>query len=651
MNGRNSLSAKGKSMDVYSLGMVCSFILFHECWPIVEAKLKMHWSNDGIALTACTDTGPLETLEMIEILKNALNGISQDFGRMSGEIWSFLTSTLSTRSVDRELDLSLLSKLLADSVHDELRPLEIFDPAADMSISMVAHGVPVLHKRLALFEYASFLVRDAIFASLSARAGNVSECPECSFLAAAQVSYCYQVGFGTPRDVAAAENWRQELRRRVSLSEDLNHAVAVFGEQLQYVWEHPFDPVNSFRGLFDAGLLDFCAASQLLSSLPIKEVIARIEVERASREAQFGEEHDSALYYKLLLSTLYARSGQSERAKSIVKQVYAILESSEPEFRRDRIGIVARLLVDSLRQCGDLRSARFEAEKLLQKMQDACGSDHPNTYDVMTDVAQLMADMGDFGLATTHQEAVLVGLENRFGKYHLETIRSMQVLTSIYIDKGSLDQAEFLARAVIERCKEVVGHQDECSLAARKTLAAILYYREQNVEAEKECQGVFHAFEQQLGLMDERTLSTGCALSSVLIRLDRYREAEILTERLLSTSSIGLGKLSRITLALTNNLAVVKAQKEDFDAARSLYQNSIHMIQDSQGHSSPDLITPLSNMANLYYSEGNYGSAWAWSSKALELAKQYYDPPHVGLATIQANSDLYARKLGSIRVD
>jgi hypothetical protein len=495
-----------------------------------------------------------------------------------------------------------------------------------------------LHRTLWSFEYLHFLVREKIVAALKKRANSSSPCAECACLAAIQVAYCYQIGFGVECDAQKAHDWREDVRARLDLLPDpgvifRRIQADVEAEDCECVQE---PAALSLGGLIAAGFLDFNLAEQLLQDVPMDVAIQKVEAEGAARAVEFGDDQDNSLYYKLLLSVLYTRNGNADKALELQMFVYNAVR--EMESGNSNLRVVSELLVDTLRQNGNLSKAKALQADLVRDTREAHGTAHPESFRRMADLARLLADDGEYDSAERYQKDAIEGLKNLYGEVHHVTVEAMASLVSIYRDAGKLEDAESLARLSLAYSERLSGATHTRTLTIREKLGVIAYDRERYEEAGRHLRLVFEEYQAKLGMREERTLGVASALVALYMAEERNLEAEELLESVIRHNANTLGPASRLVISYRGNLAVLKERRGDLAGAEALYLELIQDIKDSHGDSHPDLITPQSNLALEYLNRGDLEAAALWQGRALELATRFLSPPHVKLATVQANT-------------
>jgi tetratricopeptide (TPR) repeat protein len=488
-------------------------------------------------------------------------------------------------------------------------------------------------------------VREKIVAALKKRANNPSPCVECACLAVGQVAYCYKIGFGVERDEQQAKEWRDELRARLDLLPDPRVIFRrVQADVESSGCECTGGPAAlSLEGLIAAGFLDFNLAEQLLQDVPMEVAIQKVAAEGAARALEFGDDDDSALYYKLLLSILYTQSGNVDKARELQLFVYDAVQQGQAEAGNNNSNLrtVSELLADTLRQSGDLTNAKALQADLVRDTRQAHGTAHPELFRVTVDLAHLLADDGDYESAERYQKDAIEGLKKLYGEAHHVTVQAMANLVSIYRYAGKLEEAESLARRSLALSERLSGTTHTRTLGIRAKLGVLAYDREQYDEADRHLRPVFEEYCVKLGMREERTLVTATALVALYMKQGRDVEAEQLLEDVMRHNANTLGPGSGLVASYRGDLAVLRERGGDWAGAETLY---LDLIQDMTGRH-PDLLAPQSNLALFYLNRGDIDAAEVWQRRALESATRFLAAPHVKLATVQFNTAVLWIKL------
>ena len=80
--------------------------------------------------------------------------------------------------------------------------------------------------------------------------------------------------------------------------------------------------------------------------------------------------------------------------------------------------------------------------------------------------------------------------------------------------------------------------------------------------------------------------------------------------------------------SLANNLAIVYKYWGKFDAAESLYQDTLATLQQRHGNHHPDIATIYHNLAGLNHARGDYKTAETWARQSYQLHLELFGTQH-----------------------
>ena len=444
-----------------------------------------------------------------------------------------------------------------------------------------------------------------------------------------QTSYCYKIGFGVRRDPIKAKLWRDALLQK---EHQLKYPSLVRGRiyvDLTRPIDRTLETNTSLQALISRGLLSFSLADQLTVDTPIERVIEEIEAEGAARIVEFGDTSDSGLYYKMLLSILYIRVGRSAEAWALQNFVHQFYQQSDP-FSLNAL-LVHEIVINSMRERGEIIEAKASQIELVQHTTRSCGADHPQTLSTISQLAMILCDLSEFVEAERLLIEVRKGRIRLFGEMHPSSIDALGDLVQLYRIQGRLNEAESQGRLALEQIKRISGPQDSQKFEAHTTLAATLLEQGALAESEEHFVIAFQGLKSCLSSSASRTLQTGLSLSTLYCHQRHFDQAENLIDSILETSRSAYGPRHAVTLAAAANMAAVKANKEEWGEAELMFLDVISEIGDEN---STRLITPHSNLANMFSMKGDLEAAQHWYRKALLIARKICKVPHHMLAQI-----------------
>ncbi|MCJ1386085.1 hypothetical protein MMC17_009210 [Xylographa soralifera] len=641
-----------KRMDVYSLGMISAFLVFHNDWSGFEVELKLSASSENNGELKYRDLygPPGQRTCVLRLLMLYLRDTEHAFSKLPDSLVHYFRASLSCAEAEgraRTTNIHLLSTLLDQATQDELEDeLATNEQLVAMSLPLEAlsslytvppHEVPVLPSYPIAFEYLHFLVREHIFRAINRIALDTETCPQCWFLAVTQVSYCYRIGFGTDQNLDKAQEWREIMAERFLTVPDIGELVG----RIQSGVTEPIkdDPDNelSVNKLFEKGLDFFDLADQLVEGSEIKEVTRRIESDCAARTDAFGDESEISMYYKIILSLLYGKQGMLKKAKELQMTVFSVLERDDP--KSSNAIILAGVLVTTLHEEGSLIEAKSLQERYVQYTTEVYDLHHPRTLQGMTKLGAILSDASEYEAAGALAKTVYKLSCESLGNTHPSTISYKQHLISSLRDLGSLNDARAMAEDTLRLSEQVLGVDDPTTLSLHSTFALILYDLELWEETEQHLLVAYHGFQSVVGPTNASTLQTAASLSSLYCNRRQLDKAERIIASLLE-SSYDLYPTSKIALTAKTNLGSLKMLREEWQAAEAVFLEIIDTLEQWNGEKPLSFLAPQSHLGQIYQAQGKLDDAEKWQRRAVSKAESIYQPPHPVLATIYHNLGL-----------
>ncbi|MCJ1396800.1 hypothetical protein MMC18_009692 [Xylographa bjoerkii] len=613
-----------KLMDIYALGMVCAFLILGSM-PIT--------SEDYVVRSEYEDDPTKHRNYVVDSILGMLRELTTPADVLSHSLVEFFHQTLSHDVSCRATELSSLLTML-ESVYGPGEAISIVVEEAQ-PITIAPHGVPVLHQNLAAYDWLHYLVRENIFATLQLRASDRVSCDSCWHDAAINLAYCYRAGFGVERDLETATHWFEEVKASFALRQQDRTGPPVVLPPESFLPRHATNSSITNEGLLQRGLLDFSLINLITEEADIGTVIHKIETESRAREAEFGEEYSSTLYFKLLLSTLYLQVGKVDEALAIQNRIVRIYRQQGGVTLLTRQAMAVQ--VGTLLQLGNLEQAKLIQEELVAEARKANGDKHPDTVQSVLDLAVIKAEMSEYDEAEVLQIAGLEDIRKLFGTEHPRTINAMRSLCSTYCDQGRYYEAESIALEARSLSIQSLGSNNPKTLAVSQLLFRVYYAQDKLDEAEEQGMAVFKGRELLLGYSHPDTLAACANLSTLRLQLDQLNAADKLLDPLYDECKRVLGFGNSITMMVVSNFASLRAKQQRWKEAEETFLEIIDAIKDMFGESNEHLITPMSNLADVYVHVDRLDVAESWQRKALALGENIFKGVHPTVATLNTN--------------
>ncbi|KAK4168165.1 short-chain dehydrogenase [Cladorrhinum sp. PSN259] len=276
------------------------------------------------------------------------------------------------------------------------------------------------------------------------------------------------------------------------------------------------------------------------SLLPHADLVLKHQFKNMSQDLQRDVDLERA---RLLAHTgrYLPWAGAYNEASVRLKESVSIREEHLGERAIDTLTSM-RLLLWVLGTGGmDVASGVELGERLLALCTEELGDDHPDTIDVMSELATALhnSQNQETRSETLHREAVMRSTRV-LGRHHMDTLNCMASLASILEDLGHLDEAVELMREVCPLKRRALGEKHPDVLANEQNLAMMLM---RNPELEEEAltmiQHVLEVMTETMGFDHRETLVAAHNRIYALINCGETDEALALCGTILAACEDG----------------------------------------------------------------------------------------------------------------
>ena len=123
------------------------------------------------------------------------------------------------------------------------------------------------------------------------------------------------------------------------------------------------------------------------------------------------------------------------------------------------------------RQLGEYAAAELHVKRARELMRQELGEDHPDTLQIMNNLAILYGAQGRYDEAEPLYVKTLENQKRLLGEEDSDTLKSMNNLATLYEAQGRYDEAERLYVTTLEIQKRVLGEEHPDTLASMNNLA------------------------------------------------------------------------------------------------------------------------------------------------------------------------------------
>jgi tetratricopeptide (TPR) repeat protein len=275
-----------------------------------------------------------------------------------------------------------------------------------------------------------------------------------------------------------------------------------------------------------------------------------------------------------------------------------------------------------------------EAEKwckaCLQRTEERCGADHPDTANSLNNLALLYYAMGRYPRAEPLYVRSLAIREQKLGAEHPDTAMSLNNLAALYCAMGRYAEAEPLYVRSLAIREQKLGAEHPDTALSLNNLAELYKAMGRYAEAEPWLVRSLAIREQKLGAEHPYTASSLNNLAELYKTMGRYQEAEPLYVRSLSINELLFGADHPDTATSLNNLAELYYAMGSYPEAEPLFVRSLAIMEQQLGADHPHTATSLNNLALLYHAMVRYPEAEPLLVRSLAIMEQQLgaDHPH-----------------------
>jgi Tfp pilus assembly protein PilF len=275
--------------------------------------------------------------------------------------------------------------------------------------------------------------------------------------------------------------------------------------------------------------------------------------------------------------------------------------------------------------------------KALEKSESHLGPMHPNTIQILNNLAMLHHDRFDYDGAEPLYRRALSIKEEIYGHKHPDTALGLNNLAELLRDKRDFVGAEILYRNALEINEEVFGLEHPKTATSINNLASLLKDKGNLNEAEPLFRKSLEIRERIFGWDHPEVAGSLNNLSILLKDKKDYINAEKLCKRALEINEKVLGPEHPKTAISLNNLAVLNHEKRNFTDAESFYRKALKINEKVLGLEHPSTASNLYGLAGVLYYKRDYDSAEPLIRQALEIYEKIYSPYHPYTIEIRSN--------------
>jgi CHAT domain-containing protein len=327
------------------------------------------------------------------------------------------------------------------------------------------------------------------------------------------------------------------------------------------------------------------------------------------------------------LGKAQSASGLKEEALislSLAKKEITALAGNNDEDLADILNEIG-VLKQSLAKYNEAVDDYIKAYDLLR------GSNNELKFSVMSNLASLYADMGQFSKAEEIYLNVLESISenpNQRGLY----ITLLNNLGILYMDWGEYSKCELLLNECLAISKVAFGPRSAESANAANNLGAF-YFEVGNYDMSVELfVAALESFEIVAGDSSAEYSSVLNNIGLLFMEIEAYEDALTFLDSARVIEYNIIGDEHPDYAATLNNLSSVHTNLGDKEKAKKYLERSMQIMEQHFGDRHPDYLLYLMNLGNLEKEMGNTKQATAILRKSLGLHKEIYGEQHPSTA-------------------
>jgi non-specific serine/threonine protein kinase/serine/threonine-protein kinase len=290
-----------------------------------------------------------------------------------------------------------------------------------------------------------------------------------------------------------------------------------------------------------------------------------------------------------------------------------------------------------------------EAEKHLERAvelrRQAPGSDNPETWTAMSELAQLYIWSRKWSKAEALALQVVEARRRWFGEEHPDTLTALGQLAPAYLGQGKLDKGEPLLTRLVEVAPRVLGEDHRTTIFTLNDLAGLYVMKGEYDRAEPLYLKAPEINRRLHGPEHRESLFLMNNLAMVYGNQARYAEAQLLTSKSLETARRVLGTKHDLTLNAWNQLAALYGAMGQWNRYAEEHAKLLELLRSQLGEENQWTLISMNNQAYAQARLGQYDQAELLFLKTLELERRVLGNEHdVTLQTLANLGEVYHKQ-------
>ena len=359
----------------------------------------------------------------------------------------------------------------------------------------------------------------------------------------------------------------------------------------------------------------------------------------------FGPDHPAALAARLAVAVPLLNAGKQGDALALTRALCPRFKAVYGDDHPATARCLSRLAAAALAM-GALDEAAAAAAQAVATLRVATPPGEATNLDARLEAARVFAKKGDNAQARALLEGVAAEAATVGDAARVTTAKTD--LADVLANIGEFAAAEATIRAVIETNTQTHGPDHPATVSALSSLGSVLRQQGELRAAEAAFKDAHDRFLKVLGPDHQFTIIAANNLGEILEKSGLFDRAEPFLRDALDGSRRLYGDENVNTVIGMNNLALLHESQGEFDKAEALYKSALAVHARQLGAKHPNTIAFANNLAYLHMLQGNPEQAAAEFAEVVAAWTQLNGPTHID--TLKARNNLGRALLGQGRL-
>ncbi len=298
------------------------------------------------------------------------------------------------------------------------------------------------------------------------------------------------------------------------------------------------------------------------------------------------------------------------------------------------VAAVLDLVVEAERLAGMVKNepTREAARRAIRIREVARGPEHPDVARSVNNLANLLAEAGDYVGAKPLYERVLSIQEKKLDPDDPLIARTLNNYANLISDMGDYSGSRPLYERSLRLKEKAYGPEDPQLISTLTGLGILLRLSGEYTEARRYCERAIHIAEGKLRPGHPRRAHTLVMLAGIFQETGDYAEARALLERARALQERELAPDHPDLAATLGDLANLLSEAGDLENARELYERALGIQGRSLEAESTYLVPILNSLGEIYLKQGKVEAARTHFERGLAILEREFGPDHPDVA-------------------